>query len=129
MGKGNYNEAIIHADHCIYKNQIDFVDKLLVIYSAIKMDKDNQLRNFEKDVLNYYVRYGYSTETKKRAQKELKKSLDTITQATFYLTKKKYLLSSKNNFSQKVLNKDLERIRENFLLGNKKIMAIGFKRK
>jgi len=127
MTKTGFREEIIHADSCIYKNQIDYVDKLISIYAIIKMDKDNQLRQFEKDVLNYYVRFGYSTETKKRAKKELRKSTETITQATFYLTKKGYLTQSKTNYSLKVLNKDLQRLRNNFLLGQKKIIAIGFK--
>ena len=45
-----FREDIIHADSCLYKNQIDYVDKLITIYSVIKMDKDCQLRQFEKDV-------------------------------------------------------------------------------
>ena len=94
-------EEIIHADFCLYKNQIAYVDKLITIYSIIKMDKDSQLRNFEKDVLNYYLRFGYSTDTKKKIREIEKKSLDTITQATFYLKKKGYLIQSKTNFSQK----------------------------
>lgn len=123
------NEALIHADFCHYKNQIDYVNKLITIYSITKMDMDNQLRTFEKDVLNYYMRFGYSTDTKKLIRKNLGKNLDTITQATFYLSKKGYLVQSKKNFSQKELNKDLERIRRNFILGDKKILSIGFKLK
>jgi hypothetical protein len=123
------NEDVIHADFCLYKNQIDYVDKLITIYSVIKMDKENQLRNFEKNVLNYYLRFGYSTDTKKRIRKELGKSLDTITQATFYLTKKGYLIPSKTNFSQKTLNKDLNRLRRNFITGKKRVLAVGFKMK
>lgn len=126
MGLSN-KEELIHADFCIYKHQIDYADKLLSIYAIINMGDSDQLRKFEKDILNYYFRYGYSVETKKRIKKELKKKSDTITQATFYLSKKGYLIQSKTNFSQKTLNKDLQRLRENFILGNKKIMAIGFK--
>lgn len=122
-------EKIIYADVCIFKNEIDFVDKLLSVYSITKMDSKNQLRDFEKDVLNYYIRFGYSTETKKRINKELKKSKDTITQATFYLSKKGYLIPSKTNLSQKKLNPDLQRIKSGFIDGDKKILALGFKRK
>lgn len=120
---------LMHSDFCVYKNEIDFVDKLLTVYSVIKMDAKNQLRNFEKHVLSYYIRFGYSTETKKRINKELGKSSDTITQATFYLSKKGYLVPSKTNHSQKKLNRDLQRLRDNFIAGDKKILAIGFKRK
>jgi hypothetical protein len=71
------------------------------------MDEKNQLRKFEKDVLNYYMRFGYSTETKK----------------------KKYLIDSKTNMSKKKLNKDLQILKDNFIDGKKKVLAIGFKRK
>jgi len=122
-------EDIVYADWCVYKNEIDFVDKLLDIYSAIKMDNDSRLRKFEKDVLSYYIRFGYSTETKKMINKKLNKSQATITQATFYLSKKGYLIPSKTNLSQKKLNIDLQRLRDSFIDGNKKILALGFKRK
>lgn len=121
---------IILADFCVYKNEIDFVDKLLSIYSVVKMSKDNQLRKFEKDVLIYYIRFGYSTETKKKINKELGKSDSTITQATFFLAKKGYLVPSKRNLSQKKLNLELRRLRDGFLGdGRKKVLALGFKRK
>ena len=123
------NKEIVFAEFCVYKNEIDFVDKLLAIYSVIRMDSDSQLRKFEKDVLSYYIRFGYSTDTKKRINKELKKSKETITQATFYLSKKGYLTPSKTNHSQKKLNGDLQRLRDSFIDGDKKILAIGFKRK
>lgn len=123
------NEDIVYADWCIYKNEIDFVDKMLTIYSVVKMDEDNQLRRFEKDALNYYIRFGYSTNTKKLIEKQLKKSTATITQATFYLSKKGYLIPSKTNLSQKKLNNDLQRLRDGFINGKKKILALGFKRK
>lgn len=123
------HEDIVYADWCVYKNEIDFVDKILSIYSIVKMDNNNQLRKFEKDVLSYYIRFGYSTETKKRIKRELSKSKETITQATFYLSKKGYLIPSKTNMSQKKLNADLDRLRKGFMDGQKKILALGFKRK
>ena len=123
------NKDKILSDFCIYKNEIDFVDKLVSLYAIIEMGPECQLRNFEKVILIYYMRFGYSSETKKRAEKELKKSYDTITQATFYLSRKGYLIPSKTNLSKKSLNMDLQRIRDGFINGNKKIYAIGFKRK
>lgn len=120
---------IIQADFCVYKNDIEYVDKLISIYSIIKMDADKQLRDFEKEVLNFYVRFGYSTETKKKIKKTLKKTDASITQANFHLSKKGYLVPSKRNLSQKNLNPDLQRIHDNLVSGKKKIWAIGFKRK
>jgi hypothetical protein len=120
---------LIHPYRCTYKHEVDFVDKLITIYSTIAMDEENQLRKFEKDVLNYYMRFGYSPETKKKITQALGKSPETITQATFYLKKKKYLVDSKTNMSKKKLNKDLQIIKDNFIDGKKKVLAIGFKRK
>lgn len=129
MSTAANKNQLIHPYRCTYKHQIDFVDKLITIYSTIAMDEKNQLRKFEKDVLNYYMRFGYSTETKKKITEDLGKSPDTITQATFYLKKKKYLVDSKTNMSKKKLNKDLQMLKDNFIDGKKKVLAIGFKRK
>ena len=118
----------MHPLICSYKNEIDFVDKLITIYSVILMKDSGKLRKFEKDVLNYYIRFGYSSNTKKIITKELGKSPDTITQATFYLKKKGYLVDSRTNLSKKNLNKDLQTIRDAFIDGNKKILVVGFKR-
>tara|TARA_R110000796_G_scaffold233449_1_gene351985 strand:+ start:616 stop:1005 length:390 start_codon:yes stop_codon:yes gene_type:complete len=120
---------LIHPNLCRFKNEIDFVDKLITIFSTITMTEKYQLRKFEKDVLNYYMRFGYSSDTKKRIKAELDKSSDTITQATFYLKKKGYLIDSKTNMSKKSLSKGLQAIKDNFIDGNKKVLAIGFKRR
>jgi hypothetical protein len=117
------------ADRCFYKNEIDLVDKLLSIYSITKKDKKQQLRKFEKDVLNYYMRFGYSPETKKKLIEDLKKSSDSITQATFYLTKKGYLVQNERNFAKKSLSKDLLRFSEAFVSGDKVMLVLAFKRK
>lgn len=120
---------IIFPSFCYYESEVDYVNIIITVYAATHMDDGNQLRPFEKDVLNYYVRFGYDTATKKRAQKELGKSYATITQATFFLAKKGYLINSRHNLSKKKLNKDLEKLREGFLNGDKKVWALGFRRK
>lgn len=129
MSETNLKNLQMYPLICNYKDSIDFVDKLLTIYSVIAMDKDSQLRKFEKDVLAYYIRFGYSSNTKKMIEGDLGKSSETITQATFYLKKKGYLVDSKTNMSRKNLNKDLQRLRDNFINSNSKLMAVGFKRK
>lgn len=129
MSNQKDKDKLIHPTLCHYKNEIDFVDKLITIYSVISMSAENQLRKFEKDVLNYYMRFGFSTETKKKIEAVEGKSSETITQATFYLRKKGYLVNSKTNMSKKTLNKDLRILKEEFIDGKKKILAIGLKRK
>lgn len=129
LNKFKNQNLIIHSTICPYKNQIELVDKLILIYSIIVMNKNNSLRKFERDVLNYYIRYGFSLETKKKINKELGKSMETITQATFFLAKKGYLIKSKTNLTNKYLNPELQSIRDNIIEGDKKILAVGFKRK
>lgn len=129
MSSSDKKDKLVFPSLCRYKNEIDYVDKLITIYSVAKMGKDEQLRKFEKEVLNYYMRFGYSTETKKIITEDLGKSPDTITQATFYLKKKGYLVDSKTNMSKKRLSKGLQEIKDDFIDGSKKILAIGFKRK
>lgn len=124
-----YRNSIIHGGVCSYKNKVDYVDRIILTYSVTSMTPDNQLRKFEKEVLNYYMRFGYSTETKKKAQKGLKKNYEAITQATFHLSKKGYLITSKTNLSNKNLNKELIEIKKNLIDGNHKVMAVIFKRK
>jgi len=114
---------------CRYKNEVDFIDKLVSIFAIINLKEGEKLRNFEKDVLNYYVRYGYSRTTKKLITEELGKSPATITQATFYLKKLGFVVDSKTNFSDKHLCEDLQSISDALLKGNKHILAIGLKRK
>ena len=125
---GIKGKELMHPLMCRFKNEMDFVDKLLVIYSTVAMSQDNQLRKFEKDVLNFYMRYGCSTETKKKITEELGKTPETITQATFYLKKKGYLLDSRTNMSKKTLNKDLQALRKNLIDGQKPFLLIGLKR-
>lgn len=128
MSSSAKRKELMHPLICNYKNEIEFVDKLITIYSTVAMKADKQLRKFEKDVLNYYMRFGFSTNTKKIIQSELGKTPDTITQATFYLKKKGYLVDSRTNMSKKNLNKDLQALKESFIDGDKKILAIGLKR-
>lgn len=122
------SNKLMHPNLCKFKNQIDFVDKLISIYSVMFLNEKTKLRKFEKDVLNFYMRFGYSTATKKKIQTELGKSAETITQATFFLKQKKCLIDSKTNFSNKRLCKELQDFKDNFIDGDKKILAIGFKR-
>ena len=122
-------ERLSLADYCYYNNEIDLVDKLLSLYSITRKSKKNQLRKFEKDILIYYMRFGYSAATKKLIQDELGKSKDSITQATFYLAKKGYLDQNPTNFSKKKLSKDLVRFKEGFVGGTKTMLVLGFKRK
>lgn len=116
-----------YTNYCHYKNEVDLVNKLLSIYSIVK--KDGDLRDFEKKVLNYYIRKGYSSETKKQISKELNLKDRNLNQTNYHLTKKGYLKQSSRNQKHKKLNKELQEIRDLFIEGKIKVYTIGFKQK
>lgn len=119
------------------QNEVDLVNKILAIYSLTKENDvppkgskiDNyKLRKYERDVLNYYVRYGYSPETKKMIEEDMGKKSNAITQVDFTLKEKGYLEDKKNNYRDKKLNPYLEDIRKKFILEKKRVYAIHFKK-
>lgn len=116
-----------YTNHCFYKNEVDLVDKLLNIYSIVK--KNNNLRKFEREVLNYYIRKGYSSETKKQIKKELGKKARNLNQTNYHLKRKGYLKQSSKNQKDKKLNKELQEIRDMFIGGKTKVYVVGFKQK
>jgi len=116
-----------YTNYCEFKNEVDIVNKLLSIYSIVK--KNGNLRDFEKKVLNYYIRKGYSTKTKKQIVKELGLKQRNLNQTNYHLTNKGYLKQSTRNQKNKSLNKELQDIRKYFVEGNMKAYVIGFKQK
>ena len=117
----------IFFQYCEYKNEVDLVDKALSIYSIIK--KDGNLRKFERNILNYYIRKGISEDTKETIKRELGTDPSNLTQANYYLRKKGYIVRDSKNHNKNKLCKDLESIRTSVILNKKRIYGIGFKQK
>lgn len=120
-----------------YKNEVDLVNKLLTMYSLTKENdvpkpgskiENFKLRTFERDVLNYYVRYGYSEETKQMIAEDMGKKSNAITQTDFHLKEKGYLEDLENNYRMKRLNPYLEEIRRKFILEKRRVYAVHFKK-
>jgi hypothetical protein len=113
-----------------YKNQVDLVDKLLKIYDLSKEysldDNKRNLRNFERQVLNYYIRHGYSKETKNLIEKDTGKKLNAIVQIDFLLKESGYLEDMENNYRMKKLNPYLEKIRQDFILKRNIVYGLHF---
>lgn len=116
-----------YTNYCSYKNEVDLVNKLLSIYSIVK--KNGDLRDFERKVLNYYIRKGYSTETKDQIRKELGLKQRNLNQTNYHLTNKGYLKQSTKNQKNKSLNKELQEIRDLFVQGKTRAYVVGFKQK
>lgn len=113
-----------------FKNEVDLIDKLLRIYDLSRKDDVNkphkQLRNFERQILNYYIRYGYSKETKTLIQEDTNKKLNAIVQTDFLLKEAGYLEDLENNYRMKKLNPYLEKIRQDFIQRKNRVYGIHF---
>ena len=115
-----------------FKNEVDLIDKLLKIYDLSKdkvIDKNGkvkQLRNFEREVLVYYIRYGYSKETKNLIQQDTGKKLNAIVQTDFLLKEAGYLEDLEHNYRMKKLNSYLEKMRENFISKKNRVYGLHF---
>jgi hypothetical protein len=113
-----------------FNNEIELIDKLLKIYDLSREIADGvqpkPLRKFERDILIYYMRYGYSKETKLIIEKDTDKKSNAIIQTDFLLKKAGYLEDSKNNFRMKKLNTALEKIRQDFVVKKNKVYGLHF---
>lgn len=116
-----------------FKNDIELINKLLRIYDLSKPEvldakgKVKQLRNFERQILVYYIRYGYSKETKEMISEDTGKKLNLIIQTDFLLKESGYLEDLENNYRMKKLNPALEKIREKFIEDKNRVYGIYFK--
>lgn len=108
-----------------YKSDLDKIEKILTIYSIVKEIK---FRDFEKDVLKYYLVYGYNKETQEMIMEDLGKSDVNIRVTDTWLRKNGFLNLGVNNKRKSSLSKDMEMMRKDFILDKKDIYALIFKR-
>ena len=108
-----------------YKSDLDKIEKILTIYSIVKEIK---FRDFEKDVLKYYLAYGYNKETQEMIMEDLGKSDVNIRVTDTWLRKNGFLNLGVNNKRKSSLSKDMEMMRKDFILDKKDVYALIFKR-
>lgn len=108
-----------------YESDLDKIEKILTVYSFVKEIK---FRDFEKDVLKYYLVYGYNKETQKIIMEDLGKSDVNIRVTDVWLRKNGFLNLGVNNKRKSSLSKDMEMIRKDFILDKKDVYALIFKR-
>ena len=108
-----------------YKSDLDKIEKILTIYSTVKEVK---FRDFEKDVLKYYLVYGYNKETQEMIMEDLGKSDVNIRVTDTWLRKNGFLNLGINNKRKSSLSKDMEMMRKDFILDKKDVYALIFKR-
>ncbi len=104
-----------------YKNEIDKVDKILQIYS---LTQNKPLRNFERVILIYYIRNGYSKETKEFIKEDTGKKDGDIRVADLHLRNKGFLNASLTNLRMSNLSPDMESIRQSFIVGKKDVYVL-----
>lgn len=108
-----------------YKNEIDLIDKILRVYS---ISQDVPLRNFERLILVYYIRSGYSKETKEYIKEDTGKKEGDIRVADVHLREKGYLMPSEKNLRMSKLSPDMESIRTSFIKNKKQIYVLAFQK-
>ena len=114
----------LHYNKSQYKNDMELLSKVIKIFSIIKLDtslgEDDEgikepLENNEERVLVYYLKHGYSKETKKMVVEDLGIKSTYLNTVNCKLDKKGYLIKDKNNKQKKHLCKGLEKLRESFM--------------
>ncbi len=108
-----------------YKNEIDLIDKILCVYS---ISQKVSLRNFERLILVYYIRSGYSKETKEFIKEDTGKKDGDIRVADVHLREKGYLMSSEKNLRMSKLSPDMESIRTSFIKNKKQVYVLAFQK-
>ena len=116
----------IYFNQLKYKNEIELLQKIIRIYSIIKLN-DN-LENHEEKVLMFYFKYGYSPETKQKIRDSLGITPHYLNTINYHLDNKGYLRKDENNKQKKHLSDDLKQLREAFLDRGVEVYAIGIKK-
>jgi hypothetical protein len=119
-------ELPIHRNVSKISNEIDFIDKILSIYSIVKYDTENKLREYEKNILIYYVRKDITDETLETVCEDRGIKKNYLHKINKDLRDKGYLVTSETNYRKFHLNDDLKNIRENFIIRKFKNYLVSF---
>lgn len=119
-------ELPIHRNISKFKNEIELIDKILSIYTIAKFESDLRLRDYEKNVLIYYIRKGITDETLANVCEDRKIKKNYLHKINKDLRDKGYLVTAENNYRKFHLNTELEQIRENFITNKFKDYWIKF---
>lgn len=103
---------------------LEKIEKVLSVYSIMKNIK---LRPFERLVLKYYIKYGYSDEAKEFLIEDENRKKSDLKNADFELRSKGFIVQSSKNNRSSELSVDMESIRKHFVIGNSDIYLISFK--
>lgn len=106
-----------------FNSDLDLITTLLKIYA---ISKGEEIRDFEIKVMKYYIKYGYSKETQTMIIEDTGKKLGAIKTTETLLRQKGFLLKGEMNQRKSSLSKEMEVLRNNYILGNKRLLALIF---
>ena len=104
-----------------YKSDLDLITTLLKIYA---ITKKVEIRDFEIKVMKYYIKFGYSKETQEMIIEDTGKKLGAIKTTETLLRKKGFLLKGEMNQRKSSLSPEMEGLRRNYILTEKKLLAL-----
>lgn len=105
-------------------SDLEVVDRVLTIYSTMK---DKKLRPFERLVMKYYIKYGYTEEAKEYLREDVGRKQSDIKTTDSLLREKGFLIQSETNKRMSELSEDMEVIRKHFVLGTSSVYLVSFK--
>ena len=100
-----------------FKNRLDLMRKAVAVFATLEALKACEVKIRKKlvDVLTFYALNGYSLETKNMIIETMGISSDNLTQINSELTKSGYLIRDRNNYRNKSIHPDLERLKNTFM--------------
>lgn len=118
-------EIQVYFNQAEYSNELDLITKVLRIYSITRLN--TKLVKKEEEVLVFYIKYGYSKDTKDLIKEELDMKSTHLNQLNYNLQKKGFLVTDGYNRQKKHLSNSLEQIRKSFLEDKLDTFVIKFK--
>lgn len=91
------------------KSDLDLIDKMIQIHAVVK---GIHLRPFERSVLKYYLKYGYSRETIEKIKEWENKTHGNMKTTNSYLISSGFLEKGVNNEKKGNLSPEMEDLRK-----------------
>jgi len=107
-----------------YGSDLELIEKLLSIYSVVK---DINLRVFEKTILKYYIKYGYSLDIRDMIVEDTGKTLGMVKVTETELRRKGLLKKGSNNERKSELSNEMESLRNSFIKNKNNTLGMVFK--
>lgn len=105
------------------KTDLEKLGKIVTIYCLMNNIK---IRGFEVDVLVYYLKYGYSDETRSMISEDTGKNITYINTTNTHLRDLGFIEKGVNNLRKSKLSEEMEKLRKQFITDGNNGVFIGF---